>query len=61
MAIVEEYDKRSLFHMPLKSYHHLHPLSKVESSFLYINDENINLDMSEMVVNTNELVKELVN
>ncbi len=61
MAIVEEYDKKSLFHMLLKSYHHLHPLSKVESPFLYINDENINLDMFEMVVNTSELVKELVN
>ncbi len=60
MAIVEEYDKRSLFHMLLKSYHHLHPLSEVESSLLYIN-ENINLDMFEMIVNINELVKELVN
>jgi hypothetical protein len=61
VAVVEEYDKRSLFHMLLKSYHHLHPLSEVESPFLYINDENINLYMFEMVVNTNELVKELVN
>jgi hypothetical protein len=60
VAIVEEYDKRSLFHMLLKSYHHLHPLSEVESSLLYIN-ENINLDMFEMIVNINELVKELVN
>jgi hypothetical protein len=43
------------------SYHHLHSLFEGESSFLYINDENINLDMFEMVINTNELVKELVN
>jgi hypothetical protein len=60
VAIVEEYDKRSLFHMPLKSYYHLHPLLEVESSFLYITNENINLDMFDMVVNTNELLKELV-
>jgi hypothetical protein len=34
VAIVEEYDRRSLFPMLLKIYHHLHPLLGGEISFL---------------------------
>jgi len=47
--------------MFLKFYHHLCPLSKVENSFAYKSDENNNLDIFEMVTNTNEHVKEFLN
>jgi hypothetical protein len=47
--------------MFLKSYHHLHPLSKVESSFFYkIAEDRRSLDIFKMVVGTNKLVKEFV-
>jgi hypothetical protein len=61
MAIIEEYDMKSLFPMLLKSYHHLHPLFEVESSLVYKIDENKSLDIFEMVANTNELAQKLVN
>jgi hypothetical protein len=61
MAKVEEYDRKSLFLMLLKFHQHLHPLSKVENSFDYKIDKDNSLDIFEMVANTNELAKELVN
>jgi hypothetical protein len=45
--------------MLLKSYHHLHLLSKVESSFVHKIDEDGNLDIFEIVVSTNLLTKKL--
>jgi hypothetical protein len=60
VVITKEYDMVSLFPMFLKFYHHLHPLSKVESSFAKKIDKNTNLDIFEMVVNTCEHVKELI-
>jgi hypothetical protein len=61
VAIVVEYDNTSLFLMLLKSYHHLHPLSKVESSFVNIREKYYSLDIFEMIININECMKELVN
>jgi hypothetical protein len=61
MAIVEEYDRKSLFLAFSKFHQHLHPLSKVENSFDYRIDKDNNSDIFEMVANTNELAKELVN
>jgi hypothetical protein len=61
MAIIEEYDRKSLFPMLLKSYYHLHPFFEVESSLAYKIDENKSLEIFEMVVNTNKLAKKLVN
>jgi hypothetical protein len=46
--------------MLLKSYHHLHPLSEVESSFVHKIDEDGNLDIFEIVVSTSLLTKELL-
>jgi len=28
VSIVDEYDRRTLYHMLLKCYHHLHPMTK---------------------------------
>jgi len=61
VAIVVEYDNTSLFLMLLKSYHRLHPLSKVESSFVNIREKYYSLDIFEMIININECMKELVN
>jgi hypothetical protein len=58
MSIDQKYDRKSLFPMLLKLYHHLHPLFEVESSYVYKIDEYNNLDIFEMVVNINELAKE---
>jgi hypothetical protein len=61
MAIVETYDRKSLFLKLLKFHQHLHPLSKVENSFDYKIDKDNNLDIFQMATNTNEVAKELVN
>jgi hypothetical protein len=61
MAIVEEYDRKSLFLMLLKFHQHLHPLFKIEIFFDYKIGKDNSLDIFEMVANTNELAKELVN
>jgi hypothetical protein len=44
--------------MFLKFYYHLHPLSRDKSSFVYKIDEDNNLEIFEMVINTNEPIKE---
>ncbi len=44
--------------MLLKSYHHLHPLSKVECSFAKRSDEDCSLDIFEIVASMSELIKD---
>ncbi len=61
MSIAKKYNRKSLFPMFLKSYHHLHPLFEVQSPFVHRIDEVNNFNIFEMVVNTNDLTKELVN
>jgi hypothetical protein len=61
VVIIEKYGKKSLFPMLLKFYCHLHPLSRAKSSLACKFDENMNLDVFEMVVGINELVKEFIN
>ncbi len=45
----------------LKFHQHLHTLSKVENSFDHRINKDNSLNIFEMVANTNELAKELVN
>jgi hypothetical protein len=54
-SIVEEYDRKTLYPMLLKCYHHLHPLFKNPSLDQHV-DENYILDIFEMIANTNELM-----
>jgi hypothetical protein len=62
VAIVEEYDSKSLYLMLLKCHHHLHPSAKFESALTNINvDEDYNLDTFEQIANTSEPTKKLVN
>jgi len=46
MEFFKIYDKKSLFLMFWKVYHHLHPLLKGETSFLDKIEKNCNLDFS---------------
>jgi hypothetical protein len=61
-AIVEEYDKKSLFHVLMKCYYHLHPLVEFERGVV---DERVekdrNLDIFEMAISTSEPITKLVN
>jgi hypothetical protein len=62
VAIATKFENKSLYSiLLLKSYHHLHPLAKIESSFVNKSNEDNNLDIFEMVTSTNELTKEPVN
>jgi len=46
--------------MLLKCYHHLHLLFE-NATIKQGVDENFNLDIFEMIINTNELINELAN
>jgi hypothetical protein len=62
LAIVEQYDSKSLYPMLLKCHHHLHPSVEFESVFVNIGvDEDCSLDIFEKIANTSEPTKELVN
>ncbi len=58
VAIVEEYDRRSLLLILMKSYHHLYPLFEAKSSFNNKSDEDISLDIFEMVARINVFANE---
>jgi hypothetical protein len=61
-AIVEEYDKLSLFFMLIKCYYHLHLLVEFERSVIVQRVvEDVSLDIFEIIVSTSELTMELVN
>jgi len=57
-AIVEEYDKETLYPMLLKCYY-LHPLFENANVDQGV-DENCNLEIFELTTNTNEPMKKLV-
>jgi hypothetical protein len=58
-AIVEKYDKETLYPMLLQCYHHLHPLFENANVDQKV-DEDCSLDNFELTTNTNERMKELV-
>jgi hypothetical protein len=60
-AIVEEYDKNSLFSMLLKCYYYLHPLVEFEKGVVDQRvEEDRSLDIFEMTTNISELTTRLV-
>jgi hypothetical protein len=62
VAIATKFERKSLnCILLLKSFHHLHPLSKIESSFVNKPNEDNSLDTFEMMTSTYELTKEFVN
>jgi len=58
--IVDEYDRRTLYHMFLKWYHHLHPTIKFVGCVDQTCDEDLNLDIFQWTTSTSEPSKELV-
>jgi hypothetical protein len=62
VAIATKFDRKFLYSILfLKPYHHLHPCFKIESSFVNNFNEDNSLDIFDMVTNTNELIKKLLN
>ncbi len=45
VSIVDEYCRRTLYHMLLKCYHHLHPMTKFVKCVDQTNDEDFSLDI----------------
>jgi hypothetical protein len=61
-AIMEKYDKKSLFPTLLKCYYHLHPLVEIKRDVVDEKvEEDMNLDIFEMTINTREPKMEVVN
>jgi hypothetical protein len=61
-AIVDKYDKKSLFLMLLKCYYHLHPLVESERGVVDQKvEKDMSLDIFQLTTNTNEPTMELVN
>jgi len=62
VALVEDYDRKSLYPMLVKCHEHLHLLvrSKRNSINQNIFDEDYNLDIFEQTVSTSESAKQLV-
>jgi hypothetical protein len=62
VALVEEYDRKSLYPILVKCHEHLHFLVRSKRNFVDHNifDEDCNLDTFEQTINTSELAKELV-
>ncbi len=61
-AIVEEYDKKSLFPMLFKCYYHLHPMVEFKRDVVEQKvEEDKSLDIFGMIASINEPTIELVN
>jgi len=57
---MDEYDRRTLYLVFLKCYHHLHPITEYVGCVDQIGDEDSNLDIFQQRTHTNEPSKELV-
>jgi len=58
--IVDEYDRRTLYPMLLKCYHHLHLMKKSIGCVGQIGDEDSSLDIIQQIASTSEPSKELI-
>jgi len=54
VSIVDEYDRRTLYPMLLKCYHHLHPMTKSVGCVDRTSDEDFNLDIFQQTTSTSE-------
>ncbi len=57
---MNEYDKRILYPMILKCYHHFHPITKYVGCVDQIIDEDYRLDIFQQIASTSEPTKEFV-
>jgi hypothetical protein len=62
VALVEEYDRKSLYPMLVKCHEHLHPLVRLDTNYVNqdIFEQDCNLNIFEQTTNTSEPVEELV-
>ncbi len=62
VALVEEYERKSLCPMLVKCHEHLHPLVRLDRNYVDqdIFEQDYNLDIFEQIASISELVKELV-
>jgi len=60
VSVVDEYDRRTLYPMRLKYYHHLHPMTKFVACVDQIGDVDSSLDIFQQITSTSEPSKELV-
>jgi hypothetical protein len=54
VSIMDECDKKTLYPMFLKCYHHLHPMTKFVECVDQIGDENSNLNTLQQTTSTSE-------
>ncbi len=60
VSIVDEYDRRTLYPMLLKCYHHLHTITEYVGCVDQTSDEDSNLDIFQQITSISEPSKELV-
>jgi hypothetical protein len=60
VSIVDEYDRRNLYPMLLKCYHHLHPMTKFVGCVNQVGDKDLNLVIFQQIASISEPSKELV-
>jgi hypothetical protein len=56
---MNEYDRRTLYLMILKCYHHLHPKTKYVGCVDQIIDEDYSLDIFQQIASTSEPTRNL--
>jgi hypothetical protein len=56
VALIEEYDRKSLYHMLVKCHEHRHPLVRLDRNCVNqdIFEQDCNLDIFEQIVSTSE-------
>jgi hypothetical protein len=57
---VDEYDRRTLYPMLLKCYHHLHPMTKFVGCVDQIGYEDFNLDIFQQITSKELVIKKLL-
>ncbi len=57
---MDEYNKRTLYPMLLKCYHHLHSMIESIGCIIQTTDEDFNLDFFQQIASTSKPLKELV-
>ncbi len=60
VSIVDEYDRRTLYPMLLKCYHHLHPMIEYVGCVNQVGDKDLNLVIFQHIASISEPSKELV-
>jgi hypothetical protein len=60
VSILDEYDRKTLYPMLLKCYHHLHPMTKFVGCVNQITHEDCSRDIFQHIASTSQSTKKLV-